>query len=1116
MKVHREIKYYLLMLLFCMTASVAFGQTQTINIHLKNASLRQVFSAIEKQTTYRFSYRNDMIDNRHDITISDNSATVQSVLDAALSSRNLTYSVVSSKSIVILGKEEASLAAHRPEGRHKVTGIVTDEKGEPIIGATIRVRGTSTGTVSDIDGNFSIEIGVGTPLEVSYVGYQTKLITAASSAMKVVLAVDDKSLDEVIVVGYGSSTRRDLIASVSTVKADQISNIPVANISQGLAGRSPGLIVKASGGGVNSTPTISIRGGGTPLYVIDGIVRSSVDFQNLSPDDIESMSILKDASATAVYGSRASNGIIQVTTKRGKKGKFSIEYDFNYSLAQPSIWPKQMHSYERAVYANLARTNDNLEAIFSDDAIQAMRDGSQPLTYNDTNWRELVLDDWAPQQKHTIRLTGGGENHHFYLSLGHIDQNSMYKTNTHWMKRTNFRMAETVFIRPIHLQVNASIDGYRQKNTHPYTSTSSGYYQVFSHINNRSPLLPGVNKYGLPYNITDNPVAETARDAGYIRNIDNVINGKGELIWSCPWVEGLKLRLASNYRYYGETDKSWRKDAAQYDYESDTPQYANQPLLRHTSATGYSFTNQAFVEYAKTFGHHTISALGGFEQYYEKTESYWGQREKYVFDIDQMSVGPSNDMTNDGTEAELGRAAWIGQLKYNYANKYYAEASLRYDGSDYFAPGNRWGAFFSGSLGWVVTEEKFMKELVSRNILNSLKLRTSYGETGLDSSAGRFAYLTSYTLNTQGYVVDGAYVPGFSEGSLASPDLTWYTTRQTDVGFDFASLSNRLYGSFDYFYYSTKGYLTAPTGQSYLDTAIGIGMPQVKSDSEYRRAGWELQLGWRDNIGLLKYDISANFTYFDALWARNESEAESSYMNPYIRTQQQKGYYGTLYHNLGYYTSAEDVYNSPGVVNALNSGYMTAGDIKYEDTNGNGYIDSGDLRRLGKSSTPRGQYGINMNFSYKGFALSMLFQGSTAFNMKIEGPATMKTDQTGAMMVAFDYQTDFWTTTNTDAQYPRLMSNTNLNANNNYIDSDFWLINGAYFRMKDFQFSYDLKYKLLRGVSWLTRARVGISGQNIFTISKATKYGLDPEASSTTGYGYPVERVIALTFNLGF
>ena len=1019
------------------------------------------------------------------------------------------------------GGNKSALATQQAKSE-KLSGKVVDSNGEPIIGATVSQNGTKNVTVTDVDGNFTLNTKSTTAtVTVTYVGFNTRQVKLlAGRVAEITLTEDSHSLDELVVVGYGSSKKRDLIASVSTVKADEMSNLPVTNIAQGLAGRSPGLIVQASGGGINSAPTISIRGGGDPLYVIDGVVRSVVDFRNLSPDDIESMSILKDASATAVYGSRASNGIVQIVTKRGKSGRVSIDYDFNMSYSQPNIWPKKMHSYERAEWANIAKNNDLMNGqtnpVYSDEAIQAMRDGTDLLNYNDTDWRKLVLKDWAPQQKHTVRLTGGNDVHQFYISLGHIDQNSLYRSNNHWMKRTTFRMAESANIKAIGLQVNAAIDGYRQHQEHPYTSTSSSYYQVFSHINDRSPMLPGVNKYGLPYNSTDNPVAETASDAGYQRSIVNVINGKGELVWSCLWVDGLKVRLASNYRYYGETQKNWRKDAAQYDWDSDVPQYAGKPQLYHSSSTGYSFTNQAFLEYANKFGEHSISALGGFEQYYEKGESYNASRINYDFPIDQMGVGPANDMQNGGSESELGRAAWIGQLKYNYANKYYAEASIRYDGSDYFAPGHRWGAFYSGALGWVVTEEKFMKSLVDKNIFNSLKLRASYGQTGLDSSAGRFAYLTSYSLNNQAYVINGKYVPGFSEGSLPSPDLTWYTTRQTDIGFDFTSLNSRLYGSFDYFYYSTKGYLMSPTGETYLNTAIGIGLPKVKSDSEFRREGWEVQLGWRSNIGDLKYDISANFTYFDQLWALNRSEAESSYMNPYTRTQQQKGYYGVLLKNLGYYKSADDVLNSPGYNSALNSGYLTAGDIKYEDTNGNGFIDSGDMRRLGKSSMPRGQYGINMSFQYKGFYLSMLFQGSTSFGMYIPGSAAMQTSQTGNLPVAFDYQKDTWTTTNTDAKYPRLMANTGLNANNNYQSSDFWLINGAYLRMKDFQFGYDLKHSLLRNVAWLTRAKVGVSGQNIFTISEATKFGLDPENASTQNYGYPVERVLAFTLNLGF
>ena len=999
-----------------------------------------------------------------------------------------------------------------------IKGTVVDNTGFPVIGAAVVVKGTTNGVVTDFDGNFELNAKVGDVIEISYVGYKTVTIKATAQPMNITMEEDAEQLDEVVVVGYGSTTKRDLIASVSTVKAEQISNMPVANIAQGLAGRSPGLIVQASGGGVNSTPSISIRGGGEPLYVIDGVIRSKDDFANLSPDDIQSMSILKDASATAVYGARATNGIVQIVTKKGKEGKVNIEYDFNQSFSQPSIWDNKLDSYDRAYWSNVAYENDGKTLPFTDDAIRAMKDGSNPEFFNNTNWRKLVLKDWAPQQKHTVRLTGGSDVSSFYVSLGHIDQNSLYKSDNHWMKRTNFRVQNTTNLKDLGVTINTAIDGYYQKNTHPNTSSANGYYAVFSHINDLSPLKPGVNMYGLPYDLPDNPVSETAADAGYNNSTNNIINGKGEIIVDMAkyGIKGLKLRGSSNYRYASQDTKSWRKDAAEYAWDSQVPTYNAKSQLSYSTYHAYSFTNQGFVDYNNQFGKHSISALAGFEQYYESYKSYGLSRRDFPFDIDQISIGDAETQTNSGSEGEAGRAAIIAQAKYNYDNKYYAEGSFRRDGSDKFAPGKRWGNFFSGSLGWVVTAEEFMQPLVEKNILNTLKLRASYGETGQDGGIASFSYLTSYGFNSTAYVVNGAYVPGFTEGALPSPDLTWYTTRQFDLGFDFASLNSRLYGSFDYFYYSTKGYLQTPTGETYLNTALGLGMPKVKSDSEHRREGIELQLGWRDNIGDFKYDVAANFTYFDQLMALDRSESENSYMNPYKRSQQQKGYYGLLLHNLGFYQTTADVYNSVGIVNALQSGNLLPGDIKYQDMNGDGKIDGEDQRRLGKSGAPRGQYGININLSYKGFYFSTLLQGSTRFDMYVSGELGMKTGQQGTLMLAYDHQIDHWRPDNVNAQYPRLMSSTGDNNNNNYESSDFWLLDGSYIRMKDFQFGYDFKYKLLKDVKWLTRCKVGVSGQNLFTISESTKYGLDPENSSTNNYGYPVERTLAFTLNLGF
>ncbi len=1001
-----------------------------------------------------------------------------------------------------------------------VNGTVKDAKGQPVVGAFVLEKGTLNGAVTDADGKWSLSVPAGAVVTIENLGYTTVEFKADKAGTHdLTMEEDVLALDDVLVVGYSSATKRDLISSVSTVKTQQISNLPVVNISQGLAGRSPGLIVQQSGGGVNVNPSISIRGGGEPLYVIDGAIRSKTDFVSLSPEDIEQMNILKDASATAVYGSRAANGIIQIVTRRGTQGKVAVDYDFNQSFAQPAFWPDVEPTWKRYEFSNQGYTNDGLEPAYSKEVIELAKQGMDSQRRPMDSQRDLIIRDWVPQTKHTVRVSGGNDVMRTYASFSNTDQKSMLKNADHRFYRSTIRLAETVNLKKFGVQINATVDGYTQSTHEPRGTQYGGPGSSFSGLARGD---EGVifNAHGLPWwNGNYNHYAQTTMDAGYSKWSTNVINAKGEIVWSVPWVKGLKARVSSNYRYYFYNHKLWQKNAAEYEWDSTQPIYAGQPQLTLTNDKNIGYTHQAFLEYANQFGKHSISAVGGYEQYYETGYDYYMARTNYEFQVDQISVGPASTQTNGGSESELGRAAWIGQARYNYANKYYLEGSMRYDGSDYFAPGKRWGLFVGGSVGWVVTAEPWMKSLVDNNVLNMLKLRGSYGQTGLDSSAGRFAYMQSYTLSATSYVVDGEFASGFSEGALPSPDLTWYTTNQTDIGFDFASLSNRLYGSFDYFFYKTFGYLMAPTGQSYLNQVMGISMPKVKSESEFRREGIEIQLGWRDNVGDFSYDIAANMTYFDQLWAYNQSEAESSYMNPYTRTQQQRGYYGNRYHCLGFYTSEQDVFNSVGYLSSMNTGNLAPGDLKYEDTNGDGQITSADYRRLGKTSVPRAQYGLSINLGWRGFYFSTLIQGATNYNLGLNGTNytnSMQTSQVGDLSVIFPYQENTWSPSNTNAAYPRLTSNTNLNNNNNFIDSDFWLINCAYVRMKDFQFGYDFKYSALKKYDWLSRLRVGISGQNILTWSNSQIYGLDPEAGSSQNYNYPVDRTLALTVNIGF
>lgn len=1002
----------------------------------------------------------------------------------------------------------------------KVSGSVSDDFG-PLVGVSIHVKGTTNGTVTDMDGNFSLEAKPGDILVISYVGYLTIEHKVTAGPVNLSMKEDTQKLDEVIVLGYGTTTKRSMIAAVSTVNAEEMAALPVTNITQGLAGRSPGLIVQGSGGGINKTSTVSIRGGGTPLVVIDGVIRDYGDFVALAPENIANLSILKDASATAVYGSRASNGILQVTTKQGKEGKPQIDYNFNQSWSQPNVWPDKLNSYERAIHRNVAAANDGVTIPYNDDDLRMFADGSDPYGHPNTDWQKEVMKNFAPQQKHNITISGGGASNTYYASIGHINQQSLYKSDSHYMKRTNFQLTQTSTFKSIGLKTTAQLDGYMQFKTHPYTSTSSGYGNVFSHVQNKSPMEIGRNKYGLVYNNTDNPIAEISDDGGYIDEKENVVNGLLGVEWDLPWVKGLKLRAKGSYRYYIKDNKSWRKDAAQYAWDSQEPTYASKPQLSQYGELGNSWTLQYFAEYNRTFGKHSVSALGGYEYTSGFGHSMGLVRKNYDFPIDQINPGPSSTMENSGGEWENGRAGWVGQVKYNYDNRYFVEASMRYDGSDNFPKDHRWGTFYSGSIGWSLADEAFMETIREKHIFDMLKIRASYGQVGLDNwgndgdtyHIGRFAYLTSYELGGQEYVMNGEYVPGFWEGSLPSPDLTWFTTDQFDAGFDFSSLNNRLYGSFDYFYYATKGFLYAPDALDvgYTDP-LGVSLPKISTDGEHRRAGVEFQLGWRDDIGDFHYDVAFNFTKFDELWANNPSESLENKKNPYKRTTQQRGYAGVYYENMGFYKDANDVYNS---VQRTGSHSLTAGDLKYYDFNGDGVIDGADQHRLGKSSFPRANYGLNINLSYKGFSFSTLFQGATRFDMYL-GSVLMMSDANTGSSPTYEFQTDYWTPENTDAKFPRLLSSTGNNGSNNTVGSDFWLINGGYLRMRDIQVGYDFKRILLKKTPWITRLNVALSGQNIFTISEATKYGIDPENGSANRYDYPNERVFAINFGIGF
>ena len=999
----------------------------------------------------------------------------------------------------------------------QVTGVVLDVTGEPIIGASVKVQGSTTGTITNLDGEFKLEIPRKGIIEVSYIGYRKQEIAIGKERnLRIVMEEDTKALDEVIVIGYGTTSKRKTTAAISNVNAEEIAKTPTANITQSLAGRAPGLIVTTSGGGIGNFSNISIRGGGTPLYVIDDVVSEARDFQNINPEDIDQITVLKDASATAVYGARAANGIIMVVTKQGKAGKMSISYNANFNFSQPAYLPEKLDSYDVMYYTNMGRTNDGAAPNYEQKEMDKYRtingwgkdDDGNNKYYGSTDWQDVTTRKFAPEQRHTLSLTGGSEKLKVFTGVGYYEQGSLYVGNANNLKRYNMRTNLVSDFKEIGLKVVAGFEGYISKIRSP----QGNYSTTWSHIQNKSPLEAAYNQYGQVYSgTTDNPLVDISPDGGYTQTDISTVRANLLLEWAVPFVPGLKFKALGNYTAVNDREKTWNKKITSYDNNGD-PNNPGKPSLSKGTWFREQYTTQIFADYNQTFNKvHTVGALFGMEASGSNYDNISISRKDYLLDIDQIGAGPTDGWSNSSSEGiSSRRAALIARLKYDYASK---DASMRYDGSDYFPKGKRWGTFFSSSLAWVLSEEAFWTNLKDKHIFDQFKIRGSYGEVGQDGSEGRlarYAYLKSNGLNQRGFYDGSSFLPVFSEGAMVSPDISWYTSKSMNIGIDFGSLNNRLSGSIDYFRMVTTGYLASASSTLY-DTALAINLPSVLSNGESIRQGAEFILQWKEKRGDFNYSVSTNLTFYDSFWNINPDEKEAALKNPYTRTTQVHNYASVSYKNLGYYTSFDDVMNSPKRTASTN---LVAGDLKYADFNGDGVIDGNDQYYNTKSSSPRANYGISLDMDYKGWFMNMLWQGATSAEMQLA--SILQGGNSVYAPLIYEFQTDVWTADNRNSLYPRLHQSASYNGNNNFVSSDFWYVNTKYLRLKTLTVGYDFKNRLLKRVAWLSKCSLALSGYNLLTFSPAKKYGMDPEVGTGDFYTYPVSRVYAVSLNIGF
>ncbi|MGV8827728.1 MAG: SusC/RagA family TonB-linked outer membrane protein [Breznakibacter sp.] len=1090
---------FLWIALFQLSAS-ELEQGTKVTLKLQNAPVGKVIDEIEKLSDYTINFSSKYVDVSRLINVDFKNAEIEEVLELVFKGTNIGYQIKNNQ-ILLFDK-----IMQQPQKIQSVKGVVKDIKGEPIPGVSITVKGTTLGTITAVDGTYRLDLPADAKiLMFSFIGMKaTEVMLANQPMIDVILEEDTESLQEVVVVGYGSTSKTKLVSALTQVETKGLTEVPYTSSVSSLAGRASGLIVAETGGNYGNLPRISIRGGGEPTYVIDGIKANKEIFALIPPGDIEDITVLKDASAAAVFGFGSSNGVILITTKRSGKGKMQISYNMDYALQTNPLRPEFMSKYEKATFDNALAFNDGRPAIVDDKTLNDLKNNLDPERNPLNNPYDEMIKKAPSQQRHSLTISGSQNGTDVYLSANYFNQESVYKLGDNGLDRYSLRLNVGHKFEQIGLSTSAGMNFSRQAIQYPPSGEWLLWVSALG-VRRGTPLYnPAGNYYG-----EGNGLAMMDPAAGYSKYETNRGIGDLTLKWEVPFIKGLTLKGVGLYRMEQGFNKLWssgfRNSAPLYSWDNKPADMGKPTLFQETNRFN-TYTLEGHVNYLRTLGrNHTIELTGVVVKSESRNDYFSAYRKDFISSaVDQLFAGDPNGQQTNGNASEGGSLGYVGRLKYDYKSKYILEASARYDGNDNFPSESRWELFPAVTVGWNMTEEEFLKPYFEKIALNSFKLRASMGNTGSIGEVNRFGYISNYTLNNSSYYIDGKWQGAFVEGPLVSRELSWQITQSRNLGLDFALQKNKLSGSIDWFFYRTTGYIGNP--QTGYITPLGKPLPQVNLTSAFRRGGIEGSLSYHTNIGGVQLNVGGNISYFDQLWEKNDKENEIALKNPYTRTTHQTDYYTVGYQDLGYYQSINQIINSPRRL-ASTKTYM--GDLSYEDTNGDGKIDGDDQRRIGKSSFPHITYGVTLNASYKGFTLDALIQGTSNRQMYLNASKWMD----GTNAITYTILDDYWKEGNTDALFPRQSTELYwVNGQNNIVNSSFWLKDAWYVRLKSLSLSYDLKHRLLHEVNFINGCSIVLSATNLLTISPVTKYLIDPEIADYSTVSYPVMR----TYNLGF
>lgn len=1160
-------------IMFFILNMTVFAQNKTVTLHEEQSSIQTILSKIEKQTKYLFVYDKAQIDVKRKVTLKANNKPVSQVLNTLFAGTQVSYTLNGNNIVLTVKKENTQ----QKSSLKTVEGAITDLNGDPVIGATVKEEGTNNGVISDIDGKFSIKVHSGAHLNVSYVGMLTKTIPVTEkSFLNITLTEDSKTLEEVVVVGYGTQKRVNLTGAISTVSSKDLIDRPASTATHMLQGKVPGLNITTSAGNPGNGASINIRGtnsinGGSPLVLIDGV---EGDLYRVNPADIESISIIKDASSAAIYGARASFGVVLVTTKDGDEGKVRVSYNGRFGWTKPTVSVDyETRGYYSVLTANVfwnAYTGVNYMNYTEDDMLELWlrrndktEDPSRPWTvvkdrngrptyhyYANTDFWHHLFQENKPLMNHDISISGGTKKMKYFLSGGYNQEEGMIKKNTDKFNKMNFRSKISFDIND-YVNISNNTAFFHSQYTFPNGGGSNWYFDTSQ--THGLACFPTQNPDGTSivshafngYRVMNGLLA--LRDKGKHTSGDRTDDFSTTTELTVTPIKGLELK--GNFTYNVNNRRIMNRyvptEYSQYPGEVeilDEPSlYMENRLKEETDYEHYLATN-LYATYSGSFlQKHNYKVTAGFNyetKYMKYTSSYgYNLMSETLNDFNLIGEDSEGErrMEVKGGQNEYALAGYFGRINYDYAGKYLLELSGRYDGSSRFSSKDRWGFFPSASVGWRLSEESFMAP--AKSWLSNLKFRYSYGNLG-NQQVGYYDYIRTVNINTQSYLFGGKLPSSASISAPVSGNLTWEVVEHHNLGLDASFFNNRLNFTGEYYIRNTKDMLTAGIS---LPAVYGTSSPKMNS-ADMQTKGYELSLGWQDMFKLAgkPFSYQVNLTFNDYISKITKfNNPEKAFAKKYYEGMRIGEIWG--YHIDGMFATDEEAANYQvdqrrvnDIINSSSGSLkgLHAGDLRFADLDGDNIIstgedtvdDPGDRRIIGNSE-PRYQYGANMAFQWCGFDFSIFFQGIGRMDWYPASEAELfwgPFNRPYATFLPKNFLEQCWSEDNPNAYFPRpraYVAFDNLGNQNRELTAanDRYLQNIGYCRLKNLTIGYSLPKQWTQKIG-IDLLRVYFSGENLAYWSGLKTDYIDPEQARRGGdlKVYPWQKTFTFGINVNF